>query len=222
MHIEVTRAVKPGKALTRAQRNSSLFAEEPRVAGKTLRRGSPPLRLNQEQFERSSTQIKRLFLAGAVDLALCDGPNRSDLRAELDKAVKAGASKEEMAEMMIAAFERDIPSGSRMRREPPVETAPPADDGMSSKELDKQVDEITKVIDEGHANDLENMKTPTEPIAQVEAAPATALKIEEELAPSTEPALPTEPAQEEAEASTTSEAPAAEQSTKKKSHKKEK
>lgn len=57
-----------GKALTTAQRKSALFAEEPSVMGKVLRRGSPPLRLTPTEFEANKHRLLQLQTAGAIKI----------------------------------------------------------------------------------------------------------------------------------------------------------
>lgn len=68
MHYEISRGVKFGKNLTTAQRASSKFAEEPVVLGKVLRRGYPPIRISEEQYEANLTQLKTLEKAGAITI----------------------------------------------------------------------------------------------------------------------------------------------------------
>lgn len=80
MHFEIRRALCPGKQLTPAQRTSSVFAEEPRIGARTLRRGLPPLKLNEAQFAASLPQIKKLFLAGAIEISAVNHGDHSDLR----------------------------------------------------------------------------------------------------------------------------------------------
>ena len=67
MHYEITSAVKPGVALTSAQKNSSLFSEAPRIGTKTLRRGTI-LKLSDAEFKHHEIRIKRLLDAGAVEV----------------------------------------------------------------------------------------------------------------------------------------------------------
>lgn len=57
-----------GKALTSAQRKSSLFAEEPVVMGKVLRRGSKPFRLTPAEFEANKDRLRALEAAGAIKI----------------------------------------------------------------------------------------------------------------------------------------------------------
>ena len=85
MHFEITHGVKAGKQLTAAQRNSSLFSEEPRIGAQTLRRGSPPLKLSREQVVTLASQLKRLFLAGAIEITGFDDGRKMSLREDLAK-----------------------------------------------------------------------------------------------------------------------------------------
>ena len=66
MHFEISAAQQTlYKPLTTVQRNSSLFSEAPRVAGKTLRRGQV-LRLDKEAFRAAEVEIRRLEKAGSI------------------------------------------------------------------------------------------------------------------------------------------------------------
>jgi hypothetical protein len=66
MYYEITRGLRVGKSLTPAQRTSSLFAEEPVVLGRVLRRGAGPIRISPEDFERNKVQLLRLERAGSI------------------------------------------------------------------------------------------------------------------------------------------------------------
>jgi hypothetical protein len=63
---KITRALGTYDKLTPAQRTSGLFAEEPVVAGKVLRRNAGPLILNDESYKLFSAKIKQLEKAGAI------------------------------------------------------------------------------------------------------------------------------------------------------------
>lgn len=77
MHYEIRRAHKTGKQLTRAQRSSPLFAEEPVVLGKVLRRGGPPRTVTAEIFEQNKSMLLRQAAAGAVEIfEVADGVAR--------------------------------------------------------------------------------------------------------------------------------------------------
>lgn len=64
----ITRGFKEGKALTSAQRISPLFAEEPVVLGKVLRRGSQPMRLTQVEYKAGEARLLALEKAGAINI----------------------------------------------------------------------------------------------------------------------------------------------------------
>lgn len=55
-----------GKNLTTAQRSSSLFAEEPVVMGRVFRRGTGPMVITEEQYNRNRLQLTRLERAGSI------------------------------------------------------------------------------------------------------------------------------------------------------------
>lgn len=106
MHFEITRALKPGQQLTSAQRNSSLFAEEPRIGAQVLRRGSLPLRLSEAAFKASFTQIKRLFMAGAIDIAAVNEHRReslSNVLAVFKKDAPPGTTHQMMVEKLLGS-----------------------------------------------------------------------------------------------------------------------
>jgi len=82
MHFEITASQQAiRKPLTTAQRKSSLFAEAPRIAGQTLRRGQV-LRFDEAKFKANEVMLKRLFDAGAIEIAQIDGGLRKNLRDE--------------------------------------------------------------------------------------------------------------------------------------------
>ena len=66
MHYEIKRAYSGYGPLTPQQRTSSLFAEEPVVLGKVLRRGSAPLKVTPELFEANKVALLRLEKAGSI------------------------------------------------------------------------------------------------------------------------------------------------------------
>lgn len=64
----IKHGLKPGKNLTTAQRSSSLFAEEPVVMGKVFRRGSAPIVISEDQYNRNRLQLTRLERAGSIEI----------------------------------------------------------------------------------------------------------------------------------------------------------
>lgn len=107
-----------GKALTTAQRKSSLFAEEPTVLGKVLRRGSQPMRLTPAEYDANEVRLKQLEAAGSikitppgirgltVDQTILDEVNFSD--AEKVANAKALEQQRMMQEQQaLAALEAD-------------------------------------------------------------------------------------------------------------------
>lgn len=72
MHFEISRALKPGKQLTRAQLSSSHFAEEPRIGAFTLRRGSRPLSLNETQMGAVAHDVKKHLIGGSIIVSAFD------------------------------------------------------------------------------------------------------------------------------------------------------
>lgn len=98
MHFEITASLSAiRKNLTKAQRNSSLFAEAPRVAGKTLRRGVT-MKLEPEQFKTQEVMLKRLFDAGAIEIAQVDGERRRNFREEEENMGNVQAELKRAAE----------------------------------------------------------------------------------------------------------------------------
>jgi hypothetical protein len=71
MFFEISRGLQ-SRYLSPVQRSSSLFAEEPVVLGKTLRRGTPPLRVTYEQFMQGRTTLLRLLHAGSIQVEVVD------------------------------------------------------------------------------------------------------------------------------------------------------
>lgn len=72
-HYTITRAFQDTKQLTSAQRNSSLFAEEPVVLGKILRRGSNPLKISTEDYQKNKPKLLAQQKAGAIKIQYSDG-----------------------------------------------------------------------------------------------------------------------------------------------------
>jgi ribosomal protein L12E/L44/L45/RPP1/RPP2 len=95
MHYEIRRGFN-GKNLSKAQRTSGTFAEEPVVFGKVLRRGSKPLILNELQFEANRAKLLRLVLNGSIEVFSVDGATRKSIRLDY-KAAPEVFKKEETA-----------------------------------------------------------------------------------------------------------------------------
>jgi len=64
----ISRGMKPGKALTIAQRTSSHFAEEPVVMGKVLRANAQPIKISDALFAKNQTHLLTLKKAGAIEI----------------------------------------------------------------------------------------------------------------------------------------------------------
>lgn len=102
MYFEISRAYVAGQPMTVAQRTSSLFSEEPTVLGKALRRGLPPLKIDEKQFAQAEHMLRRLFDAGAINIKAVDGEKVVDFREEGAKAKIAAAmpaASDELSEM---------------------------------------------------------------------------------------------------------------------------
>lgn len=73
MHYEIRRGLKPGTSrLTKAQRTSGTFAEEPVVLGKVFRRGMKPRLLSEEQFQKNKAPLLRLMMSGSIEIFVVD------------------------------------------------------------------------------------------------------------------------------------------------------
>jgi len=96
MHYEVRLGYKTGRPLSKTQRTSGTFAEEPVVLGKVLRRGEKPRLLTEAQFSRFKPQLLRLLLSGSVEIYVVDAdqqPVRLDYRsARMQKPSVEGVS----------------------------------------------------------------------------------------------------------------------------------
>lgn len=64
----ITRGFQEGKQLTTAQKTSPLFAEEPVVLGRVLRRGSKPMRLAEVDYKANERHLLTLEKAGAIKI----------------------------------------------------------------------------------------------------------------------------------------------------------
>lgn len=89
----------PGKKLTQAQRTSSLFAEEPVVCGKVLRRRGPPMKLTVDQWKTNEEDLLRLAKAGAIKVI---EPDKTQLTKEEIEAAEAALKKQKDAEAAAA------------------------------------------------------------------------------------------------------------------------
>lgn len=128
MHFEISRAFRHGMQLTQAQKTSSLFSEEPMVMGKALRRGLPPLRIDEAQFKQNQIMLKRLFDAGAINIKAVDGEKVVDFR-------------EEEAEKKIAS---SMPSASdelqEMKKAPALVPPPPPAEIVEQHQKDRDAE----------------------------------------------------------------------------------
>lgn len=64
----ITRGFQEGKQITTAQKTSALFAEEPVVLGRVLRRGSRPMRISKADYDANEHNLLRLENAGAIKI----------------------------------------------------------------------------------------------------------------------------------------------------------
>lgn len=64
----ITRGFQEGKQITTAQKTSALFAEEPVVLGRVLRRGSRPMRISKADYNANEHNLLRLEAAGAIKI----------------------------------------------------------------------------------------------------------------------------------------------------------
>lgn len=82
---QILNGYTPGKPMTTAQRTSGLFAEEPVVMGKVLRRRGPAMNITPEQYELNKLQLYRLEKAGAIRIIaveeeLPEKPTKADTK----------------------------------------------------------------------------------------------------------------------------------------------
>jgi hypothetical protein len=136
MYYEITRGLRIGKNLTPAQRTSSLFSEEPVVLGRVLRRGSGPIRISPEDFERNKVHLLRLERAGSITITPPQANNISTTEStglespESVQAESVAPSPEPKTDETVKAAE--VPqTESAVTEEPPttrlsVEEAEPA------------------------------------------------------------------------------------------------
>jgi hypothetical protein len=134
MHYVITRGHKPGKSLTPSQRTSSLFAEEPVVLGKVLRRGSKPMHITEAQYEANKAKLLRLVEAGSIVITLVAGAGekKKDAKEEtapdaLDLVATAGNEPVTVVPPTeIPALEAApaVTEPAKVEEAPAVETAP--------------------------------------------------------------------------------------------------
>lgn len=66
--IVIERGFQEGKQLTQTQKSSALFSEEPVVMGRTLRRGSPSMKISIADYKANELRLLQLEKAGAVKI----------------------------------------------------------------------------------------------------------------------------------------------------------
>jgi len=64
--FRITRGFAEGRAMTSQQRTASTFDPEPFVVSTRLRRGSPPLVLEEAAFARNEAQLLSLLRSGSI------------------------------------------------------------------------------------------------------------------------------------------------------------
>ena len=179
MHFEITASLQSlHKQLTPAQRNSSLFSEAPRLAGKTLRRGQV-MRLSEAEFKTNEVMAKRLFDAGAIDIVMVDGDHREDLRTKKSvkgkipeerrgeippEALKVGADSIREAEdaRILEELRKESPPPSAPKVEVKAEVPPPSPEPSPEPAKELEPAEEEKVV----------LDAPKEPEAAPEPVPA--------------------------------------------------
>jgi hypothetical protein len=118
MHFEIRRGFTGGR-LTKMQRTSGLFAEEPTVLGRVLRKGSKPLVVSEEQFQRNKVKLLLLAVAGSIQIS------------EVEDGQKQIASKVQLGDDVGPS-----PASSTTATEELEATEPPSSEAVeSSKEM---------------------------------------------------------------------------------------
>jgi hypothetical protein len=134
----ITRAFQDGKQLTPAQKGSSLFAEEPVVLGKVLRRGSRPMRISAADFKANEVKLLALEKAGSI---LIKRPATEPVvpPEQLDEAQKKAlvaqhqmdhqTEKEAVSNAgdAVPPQQEEAETQASVAATPPVDSAPPAE-----------------------------------------------------------------------------------------------
>lgn len=134
----ITRAFQDGKQLTPAQKGSSLFAEEPVVLGKVLRRGSRPMRISAADYKANEVKLLALEKAGAI---LIKRPDTEPVvpPEQLDEAQKKAlvaqhqedhqTEKEAVSNAgdAVPPQQEEAETQASVAATPPVDSAPPAE-----------------------------------------------------------------------------------------------
>jgi hypothetical protein len=136
MHFEITPSHQTGKPLTTTQRSSGKFEEEPRIGTHVLRRGQPPLKLNEKQFHAQYGDLKQLFMAEAIEIdAVSDDGSRSSLRKAVEAAKKenGASSRQAIEKAMGPKFKFAADEIERLAREAdPSSGANPSNQGVGT------------------------------------------------------------------------------------------
>jgi len=126
-HYLIELGWKPGQKLTMAQRTSSLFAEEPVVLGKVLRRRSKPMKVTVEQWKADEAYLLRLAKAGAIKVTEPDSTPLT--QEEIEKQEAELKKKQEAAAAATAANmagdQNQAPAGEGTPAGAVVQAAPP-------------------------------------------------------------------------------------------------
>lgn len=106
MHYEITASVYSGKPMSYTQKTSPFFTDCPQIGIHSIR-SREPLKLSRLEFQKHEKDIKRLFLAEAIEIVEVadegEGVKRTDLRAaikHLEKSKKEPKKDEKKTEVV--------------------------------------------------------------------------------------------------------------------------
>lgn len=214
-HYIISLGFKPGKALTPAQRLSSLFSEEPVVMGKVMRRGLPPRKITKEQYEANKLHLLRLAKAGSIVITEPDNTLLTpDEIAEQEFALRQAAEKK-LEQLLVETFEGNLQQALKSIGKDAILAyidRVSANDAMMKDvaygvkgaviEAAEHMEAEAKRVAEAQAAQTQDagdaappqVAQAAEPVAQspVEAAPAAPEEAKSEAAPQTEAPAPVE------------------------------
>lgn len=118
---EIRRGLVSGRNLTPAQRTSSLFAEEPVVLGKVLRRGGGPLRISDESYELNKMKLLRLEKTGSIVIVRPQAVDPEETATPPEVIVPPHPGSEPTPPGGTPVPEPETPAPEQPKEEPPAE-----------------------------------------------------------------------------------------------------
>jgi hypothetical protein len=153
MHFEISRAVKPGRSLTRAQMSSGYFAEEPRIGAFTIRRGSAPLKVTMEQMTLLQKDIKRGLISQSIVVKQIDDDGlvitvASGWDVHKNQPIFDSAQMKEAGKKIEESLNQKLESGEETLKSLEAVEVVPVKEEVTVVAVSPQIEEDRKFIEE--------------------------------------------------------------------------